>query len=571
MNYFVNEQTLEQAKISELLYQTDYEAVCNHLIVTQHEQLIERISSKLKVTYEEENQLKPMEDLFEFFEILKRMYFDYIGYLSDHADAITHMHIKEIMMGIKDMFLMDLDGFLSIEHDNASAEAESLINKAKDNLERQMNMRTMYLKKVDFVDFIDFNYTKEVMKDVIGNICHDTILIGMKVNDNFIEAINNIDKRPEIRKYIDFLHKQDKTIAILNLIQMKVIHQEIPQLDQRAILEELASMIKVIYNLIGHKVREITSYLESIEVHLVSEQVIQEMIEENTQMIYEQVVSQPEYLGAYEIYIENRNSLIKNMFTQMNDEMEKANDLSIKNLFKESKDVQLISCKITESVKNLDSSMKKILAYCKPEEPYTPIVGAITETIMLKLEALKEKDYEYMLQRQNKMVQSEKQFYDYINDIKDHFEDYFHQMLNDSAQVFIGLQDDYIRLFQDVLGSIKKADIDYLKYNLLFEVVTLEEIVTYSLPKLRAYEHALSKQVISLVSSTYEEISSILKRFNIAMIEAIPGEKFNGKIHEVTVVEPNETYGKGKIIRMETKGYIYKDIPVVRAHVIVAN
>jgi molecular chaperone GrpE (heat shock protein) len=176
-----------------------------------------------------------------------------------------------------------------------------------------------------------------------------------------------------------------------------------------------------------------------------------------------------------------------------------------------------------------------------------------------------------MLTKQNNLVKYEKQFFDFVHEVKNQFEDYFHIMLDEDKAIFFKKQNDYKKMFEDIQYESKQVDMDYLKYNLLFEVVTLEEILNYSLPRLGTYDNRVCHQAIAMVRKTYDEIQSLLKKFNLNLIDVVPGDKFNGKIHEVTVVEDSEAYNKGQIIRLETKGYIYKNIPVVRAHVIVAK
>lgn len=570
MNNFVTEQVIENAIIQELLFQTDLESVCTELISNAHQQQIDEMMVQLKRELAESNQLKPIQELFEFFLALKEQYVRYIQYLESHEADITHNQIKEIMVGIKIMFEGDLEGFLSMGGINADDEVDAFLKQASKNLEDAMNIRKEHIQKVVLEGYIEAGYVDMIMRQNISEMCRTSIEEANHIVNAYKCDINDLSKRPLAKGYVDFLHKQDKTMAMLNLIQMDVIHHEVKEPLERGVLEKLAYQIEEIYQIIAGKVSEITDFIDQLKPYESLEDYSEE-IERCSAHMFEHIINSIQYKDAIAFYLRRRNELIKTLFVAMTDEIERANDVSIKALNKNSQDIQLISCKITDSVKSLDTNLQSLFAYLKETEDFYQIVIGIIDTISLKLSALRDKDYEYMLTKQNNIVNYEKMFFDFANDIKNKFEDYFHIMLDEDRNIFLEKQNSYKRMYEDVIQKAKQVDMDYLKYNLLFEVVTLEEILNHSLPKLEKYDHTICQQTIKIVEKAYDEIQSLLKKFNLTIIDPVPGDRFNGKIHEVTVVEASDTYKKGQIIKMETRGYIYKNTPVVRAHVVVAK
>ncbi|MDR2751678.1 MAG: nucleotide exchange factor GrpE [Clostridiales bacterium] len=120
-------------------------------------------------------------------------------------------------------------------------------------------------------------------------------------------------------------------------------------------------------------------------------------------------------------------------------------------------------------------------------------------------------------------------------------------------------------------GYLAKAIYAFRKEVLLFEVSTFEEILQYSVSRLK---ESTSEAAIAFAQGMDEgtkEIEAILLRRGIKAIKPSPHDMFNGREHEVLVVEKSEGFSKGEIIKLMSSGYKQDQSVLMRANVIAAR
>lgn len=120
-------------------------------------------------------------------------------------------------------------------------------------------------------------------------------------------------------------------------------------------------------------------------------------------------------------------------------------------------------------------------------------------------------------------------------------------------------------------AKINKLLLNYKKDTLLYEVSTYEEILTYSVSRLRACAAEDVARSVVLLDETLAALEMILKKNNIQVIRPSPHTPFNGREHEVLVAEKQEGFAKAEIIKTINSGYRQKDIVILRANVIAAR
>ncbi|MDR2650364.1 MAG: nucleotide exchange factor GrpE [Clostridiales bacterium] len=111
----------------------------------------------------------------------------------------------------------------------------------------------------------------------------------------------------------------------------------------------------------------------------------------------------------------------------------------------------------------------------------------------------------------------------------------------------------------------------FLTDSVLYEISTFEEILQYSVTRLRESDNDYVKYYIDLIDENARIIETTLKKTGITMIRPNPHDNFNGKEHEVLMAESMEGFAKGEIIKCITSGYRLNSQILIRANIIAAK
>ena len=119
--------------------------------------------------------------------------------------------------------------------------------------------------------------------------------------------------------------------------------------------------------------------------------------------------------------------------------------------------------------------------------------------------------------------------------------------------------------------EIEKKILLFKRDSFFFEISTFEEIMHYSVSRLREASDSRILEFVSEIDSQFKKISDVLTRYGIEKIAPGPHDFFNPKENEVLMVEENPNYKKGEIIKTMNSGYRQNDVVIVRANVIAAR
>ena len=126
-------------------------------------------------------------------------------------------------------------------------------------------------------------------------------------------------------------------------------------------------------------------------------------------------------------------------------------------------------------------------------------------------------------------------------------------------------------LYQREAERVDKAVRRFLKDSVLFEISTFEEIMQYSVTRLRESEFDSVKDYIDMIDENARTIEDTLRKTGITMIRPNPHDTFNGKEHEILMAEQCEGFAKGEIIKYMTSGYRLNGQVLIRANIIAAR
>jgi molecular chaperone GrpE (heat shock protein) len=141
----------------------------------------------------------------------------------------------------------------------------------------------------------------------------------------------------------------------------------------------------------------------------------------------------------------------------------------------------------------------------------------------------------------------------------------------DALDYFAGRKTYYEKMEGEYRAKIDKAIQNFKKETLLYEVNTFEEILTYSVSRLR--DSALSgvPRAVELLDGVAAALEMMLKKNYIIPIRPVPHDIFNAREHEVLMAEKQDGFNKGEIIKLLNSGYKHKDTVILRANVIAAG
>ncbi|MDR3238498.1 MAG: nucleotide exchange factor GrpE [Clostridiales bacterium] len=125
--------------------------------------------------------------------------------------------------------------------------------------------------------------------------------------------------------------------------------------------------------------------------------------------------------------------------------------------------------------------------------------------------------------------------------------------------------------FERQIEKIQRLSLNFKKNAVLYEISTYEEILQYSVSRLRESDREAVLDYVQLIDESVEKIARVLEKNNISIISPEPREPFNGREHEALMAEKNEAFEKGQIIKRVTSGYRQGDKVLLRANVIAAR
>ncbi|MCL2375856.1 MAG: nucleotide exchange factor GrpE [Defluviitaleaceae bacterium] len=119
-------------------------------------------------------------------------------------------------------------------------------------------------------------------------------------------------------------------------------------------------------------------------------------------------------------------------------------------------------------------------------------------------------------------------------------------------------------------GAQKKM-MAFKRDNLFYELSTFEEIMHYSVSRLRESESPCLQGFVSEIDSQNANIDDILTKYGVEKIAPAAHDAFNPKENEVLMAEESEGFNKGEIIKTINSGYRQDGTVIMRANVIAAK
>ena len=139
------------------------------------------------------------------------------------------------------------------------------------------------------------------------------------------------------------------------------------------------------------------------------------------------------------------------------------------------------------------------------------------------------------------------------------------------AQAFLTFEDKAEKILAKTEASLSKKIMAFKRDSFLFEIITFEEIMHYSVSRLRESDESCVKDFVAQVDDCHKRLGDCLTKYGIERIRPVPHDMFNPKENEVLMAEQHEDFKKGEIIKTMNAGFRQGDSVIVRANVIAAK
>ncbi|PKM52521.1 MAG: nucleotide exchange factor GrpE [Firmicutes bacterium HGW-Firmicutes-7] len=570
MNEFVKEQELDNILLKLLVSRKNFEEKLLELIM----KLLENESSMFlfgfKREIEQHNQFKELEALYYFSEDIKEVYSKCIDIFNKNAGRFKSDEIKEILNGIiwsleniLNEYPKECQNKIELERIEMVSEAiQHMKDVIKESIQRHINHIPSGFLNIEISKLIE-----ELLRQVFEKE-------GSSIKDIYgytMKTLNVLDRRIEGRKYINFITSARKNLDTFKSIHVDTMMSNIHESDDIEAFKNIIAIIHELSNKLSNKEKELYILVNESVFSTITIQQSYDKLKDHNHMI-ERVMKNEDLIEFIISFQDNKLRIFEKLAIEVSDELKKTVAFTLDEINDQSIEVQYLSCQVVQALKQAHEQLSEDkFKRIGDSEETTNLIRILADTIKLKYETLKEKDLAYIINKKEDFIDYEKQLMDFSVDFNNNLGYYFEKMLAGSKEQFINIKEAFSRLVYLLKEQNLKADGAYLKTDLLFEMVTLEEIVKFCLPKLKVHEKESVKELVQLIEDCYLQIENKIKHSGIEMIEPNIHDKFNGKEQEIILVESVEGFKKGEIVAVHTKGYKYKNIPVVRANVIAAK
>ncbi len=533
------------------------------------------------------------------YEALMKTYNDMEHY---YADSYAIQLVNEIINVIKNQYETFKEQ-IKFKQNPVTIEKTSIIDGYALNIATQVNeiqnnfMKTYVTKTIYNVKNSEQkNYVEQF--NIINNIKINSSMHQLFFNvssylTNCVDELDSLQNRKIANKYFVFLKYQQE-------IMSNIIKQQITKLDKEIGKKKYDESIKILVSLIINQVIEtydlLENYVQNIDrLYRISEiaqkpEMDFDTFNKNFNKYLEKEKSISLDVFILEQYLNYTKKLKKDIFNTIKEIMlERKKPYNQNSAYsKIKKDYEAVIA-ITDEFLN---KLSKLNIYSKSNEQilknseYFEIIDGVDQTMTIKSKVLLENKNilqvdinnnieELNFDTQNlKLKITDELLNAYFislkkDDIQNHIKKYLQDLIKCKQCEFEVLNTEIN--INELENMISKKLYDFKKETLFYEISTFDEILYYSIEKIRETDSINVKKYIMFIDDTKESIMELLKNNNIEIINPKPFDKFNSKEHKVLIAEQNPLFKKGEIIKVNTVGYKQFETIILKANVIAAR
>ena len=503
----------------------------------------------------------------DIFNIYKTIIDNYINFLNrtENIEFKFNNEVLKNLSGITSVLKSQVSFFgedKDVEINPIYTEKKTIITKYIDNVYKSIdnfNNIDIFNNSIDIKDIKQY-FIDEIIKYIMDS--YKTNLIDC------FNAINDIENRKEIKYFNDVLEEEREILASIIKLQIKALEDLCKDETEKASIESLLNPIIETYQQTGKSFELLNEKIKTINRGIdIDFETDSKEIEQVIYNIYKEVkLPEDEYkqkiLEIFEQYLLNlKQSII----------LEQRENIDLAKSHIEN------SLNLSNNIKNMFNQISQYIndnrEYYKNSDLYN-IIDGIYESISIKVDNIQEKQDEVFLNKDkiyldidNNLDQIKNLNIEYdFNTIYDSLKNDFNL---DQIEKHINTKSIVSSLEKLYSPYIKKID-EFIKNTILFEISTFQEIIYYSVVRLRECEDENIKYFTKYIDNMEYKIENTLIENSILPIKPNPHDMFDPKEHEVLLAEKNEQFLKGQIIKVVNYGYKKKDKGIIKRATIIA-
>ncbi len=569
------------------------------------------------------------EKVYECYINLIKYYKTVAEIYEENKHIFENTKIIKVLEGLNSVIISRLrliyEKNINIEENPISTEKRIIIGKSITFFNKNYDLaRNEFI--IEYVDYVKeqfrntlittFDYTTsleiiENIKEEIEQTYFEKLYpLYVDATKYCIATLNDSSERDETYYYYELINKEQEILSSIIKIQIEVLENEMflggCNTSETEIINNILLKLKEGYQFFSKDVKIIincfneaekqnsnnyidnfTNFAADIKAQLQSEQIFPEQAFEDFKK---------EFAKKLNLFIKILKNMLKN---KLEKELKKYNyNRNIYDIQKQVNENIIMTDEMINVFSKIHENFITNSNNLLQSESYDIIKG-IDETIAIKIESLEEnknyffeecqalienyksnkfecseKDMLLIIDEAFNKIQSEIFSTSFINNIgRDVEKNEIKYVMekNFDEEFYNKYKQKFIKAMENQQSSIKKKIINFKKENLLYEISTFEEIINYSVSRLRDSADEKVTDYAVLIDNSFNIINHILSKNGIFVLSPKPHELFNSKEHEVLMAEKNEDFNKGEIIKLMNSGYKQDDVVIMRANVIAAK
>lgn len=563
MYEFIREKEIENIVLEHEINRKKIEDKSKELIKHAFEQISSRILLQIKLYVDNANQFKLAERSYEKRLQFKGRYKEYIeiGYTKVEMTEDDIDVIKGIILMINQQlvnFPENTDNPLEYERmllvSTGLLRIKEAFNAIDDNLVTQFSLPNQL--SIDFSKYI---------KDYINGKFEEEQHIILELIDKVVEDLNNPNQRVESKLYLDFLVKQEemlKNFIYFNFdIDSSGVSSQLQQEKNQIYIYPLRQLFQEIHNTIGdikHSMHKKTN------IEPLSLKNVESIVDSN-------IMKSRRLKELVELLEDDKANTIDRVLSHVNDELRKITSNELKSLKKQSANCELHSYMIVELYSKYVTQIEGLKLESVEDEHTLRMLEAVKTTLKFKYQSLKEKDTDFHLKKLDFYLECENDFMIFKHMFDENINKIVEALLIGNRESLDQMHYKFNKIVEDNVQKNLQQNANYFSKEVLFEMRTFEDLYNQSIERLKSSEIPEVKTFVDLVKELYQKSYDSLAHIEIKHFIPESGEAFNGKLHEVIMVEESEDFKKGDIIRVQNCGFKKGDQILLRASVIVSK
>ena len=403
--------------------------------------------------------------------------------------------------------------------------------------------------------------------------------------ESCIKALDQMEARANLDTYQKLLKQEEDVFISIIKIQINELEK------QKADAEELEELLYIIREAYQRLVKNLDN-LESLQKEAITKTKSKNMTFENFENKLKDILVKEHKSIINSIKADKeKHEKSKNVFAEsLEKNLSKAIEDALINSVESDIKTTLYSTKINNEnfAKSMIDIFSNIINYSILNAPKlsafeteNKIIEGIAETLNIKVESIQESLNSFVeelseVHEDIKLPESlcvevlqlwQDEFFDTKN-VGKKVETFFSTVIENNYETI----STWFNKVQNLsVMAIEKKDFNYKKDNLLFEISTFEDLINYSISRLKDSEDMDIILYVQVVEEANSQINTMLLNNDIIPIAPEPHELFNAKEHDVIIAEKKEGFKKGEIIKVSNNGYKQGSKVILRANVIAAK